>query len=211
MEKENTKRESPLSQLKNWFKERQSEKKAQRFADALMAMDQETRVAFVKTSMNKWREKEGIPDNTIEAYREKFKVAPLGHWTTSLDSGPWPTDTWEFYADGTGKIFQESAFGDNEMLFEWQPKAERTIKFRILEEEDAENENEATTVSHDEPETLKADPTDPPQEYWRTLVYDFKLIDYYVPTPVLFEVPENETFKFGMTTDYLFFGRDIQS
>ena len=66
----------------------------------------------------------------MEYYREKFKHAPLGRWNTAFDFGPWPTDAWEFHADGTGKIFGYAGSGDRVTNFEWQEHAERTIRFR---------------------------------------------------------------------------------
>ena len=133
----------------------------------------------------------GIPDS-IEEYREKFKRAPLGRWNSSFEFGPFPTDAWEFHADGTGKIFEYSGGGDEESSFEWREDSERTIKFREICRDEPEDEAEAEE-----------------RQLWGTLTYDFKIIEHYHPIIVMFEVPENEIFKFGWTRDYLQFESDI--
>lgn len=142
-----------------------------------------------------------IPE-TLEAYREKFKHAPLGRWHSFCDFGPFPTDTWEFYADGLGKIHSYSGSGEGITHFKWQPEAERTIKF--------------CEVDLDKP--LESDSADPPgyeteneSMDWITIVYDFKIVEHYCPTVVMFQVPEGDTFKFWMTMDYLRFEGDIEA
>lgn len=139
----------------------------------------------------------GESSEPVDAYREKFKRAPLGRWTSSLEFGPFPIDVWEFYADGTGKILHHAGSGKSVTLFEWQEETERTIKFRETHWMKADTQDEAFSTS-------EAEPTD-----WISIVYDFKVIQHYAPIVVMFQVPERDTFKFWWTTDYLQFESDI--
>lgn len=134
---------------------------------------------------------------SVEQYRERFKRAPLGQWSSVSDFGPFPTDTWEFYANGSGKMYQHSGSGDSLALFEWREVSERTIKFRVTGWVESDDDGEEPVES----EATEAD--------WCTLTYDFKLIERYTPIVVMFQVPEKENFKFWMTLEYLQFIRAV--
>ena len=137
--------------------------------------------------------------NRVQAYREKFKYAPLGRWISFVEFGPFPTDSWEFYADNTGKLYEYSGSGEHITFFEWQVATERTIKFRIVDQD--VSEKGAAEASFDcKDSSDKNELMD-----WVTIAYDFKVIEHYVPIVVMFQVPEDDTFKFWMTTDYLQF------
>ena len=148
-------------------------------------------------SWGRWRalsSRNWFQHRQVEAYRKKFAIAPLGRWNSALDYGPFSHDVWEFQPDGTGKIFEHSGSGDNVQFFQWQPHAERAIRYRITwDEQEAEQDDTPDDAIN-----------------WRILVYDFKIIEHYAPLVVMFEVPERETFKFGMTMEYLQFEGDIE-
>ena len=139
------------------------------------------------------KKRRGVPES-MEEYRKKFKRAPLGRWTSPYDYGPFSSDAWEFHADGTGKIFYYSGMGDQETSFEWQEESERTIKFREMDGDEPEDENEEEE-----------------RQCWGTLTYDFKIIEHYGSTIVMFTVPEGEIFKFWLTRNYLEFEGDIST
>lgn len=130
---------------------------------------------------------------TIEAYRTRFKSDLVGQWVSTLAFSPGPSDVWEFYEDGTGKRYEYSGSGDRISCFNWLPVAERTIKFRTTEEIEQLGADEILIDNDDEPME------------WITILYDFKMMDYYGPKVAMFQVPEKDTFKFWWTLDYLYY------
>jgi hypothetical protein len=126
-----------------------------------------------------------LPAKTIDEYREEFKNAPLGRWATPYEFGPWPTVAWEFYSDGTGKIFEYAGGDDNIMCFEWKTIGERRISLRV------------TNAG-----VLQEDGCNPYDE-WTDINYDFKEEQHYGPNIVMYETPENEILKFWFHQDYL--------
>lgn len=149
-------------------------------------------VAADERSINNYRQRRGIPAN-LDGYRAKFRHHLSGQWTTWFETSPAPVDTWEFYADGTARVFMESGSGSHEVAFRWEKTGdERTIRLREMDRKVDEDETQDS-------------------EEWSILRYDFKVIEHYGPTVVLFQVPEKATFKFWFTTQYLRFTGDIQS
>ena len=132
-----------------------------------------------------------IPE-TIEAYRTRFSSDLVGRWVSKLAFSPGPSDVWEFYEGGTGKRYEYSGSGDRILWFDWVPVATRTLKLRVTKEVEQQDANEIA-IDDDEPTE------------WITLVYDFKMMDYYGPRVAMFQVPEQETFKFWWTLDYLYY------
>jgi hypothetical protein len=130
----------------------------------------------------------------LDQYRLLFKAAPLGRWRSAVDFGPFRVDVWEFRADGTGAIFEDSGRGGDVVRFEWRPQGDCTIWFREVAREYADPRVAAAVAEENEE----------PDE-WRSLAYDFKVVGGYTPSIVMFEMPENEMFKFGMTMEYLQF------
>jgi len=129
---------------------------------------------------------------TIEAYRARFRSDLIGRWVSQLSFEPGPSDVWEFYVDGTGKRYEYSVSGDRISWFDWLPVAERTLKFQVTKEVEQQGADEIT-INDDEPVE------------WVTIAYDFKMMDYYGPRVAMFQVPEQETFKFWWTLDYLYY------
>ena len=152
--------------------------------------------------LNEATEESGLViPNTVDGYRQRFRNAPVGRWNSSIEFGPWPTDVWEFYENGAGKIIQGLSSRDNVMLFEWQPEAEFTIKFRITDwgiPWDDEVPEENSDTNEDEPMS------------WCFIVYDFKTIEHYSSIVVMYQVPEAEVCKFWLTMGYLQFEGDVK-
>lgn len=127
-------------------------------------------------------------EKTVEGFREKFKHVPLGRWTSSIEYGPWPVDVWEFFDDGTGRVNEYSAGGNNIVRFEWRTVRERVIEIHVIEA------GESIWYLPDDPDDTDA---------WWTIEYDFKIIEYYVPHVVMFSLPESAKGHFFMTEGYL--------
>ncbi|MFK8184926.1 MAG: hypothetical protein AB8B99_16265 [Phormidesmis sp.] len=108
---------------------------------------------------------------------------------------PGPSSVWNFYADGTGQFCESSAVvGEYVTWFEWLAQAERTLQFRTTKEGKVQQSGEVLFAEWEE------EPTE-----WVTITYDFKVIEYYGPQVVMFQVPEQKTFKFWTSLDYLYY------
>jgi hypothetical protein len=113
---------------------------------------------------------------TVEEYRERFKVAPIGQWSTPYDCGPWPSVSWQFCEDGHGKMVHHSGMGDCTEFFEWKPQGERCIEVQMTEVI-----YEVDPCPNDEMEEDDEGPSG-----WVTISYDFKRINHYAPTVVMY-------------------------
>lgn len=138
---------------------------------------------------------------TVEEFRERFRAAPLGRWVSEVEFGPFAVDMWEFYRDGSGKRVERSGSGGGTALFEWQPHAERVIRFR-----EVQWQGEGEEPSQDDAEDEDDEPI-----RWRDLAYDFKELPGVLPRIVMFEAPEHPTWKFSYTLSYLRFEGELEA
>ena len=122
----------------------------------------------------------GSTRKTIDDYRHRFKLAPIGHWSQNTGTfGIVMDEIWEFKSDRTGKIIEIGPFGGErgETLFEWKEVADLTIACEV------------TKCSDDEDEDLEP-------ATWVTIRYDFKI----TPTDcgdviAMYQVDVNGTFQ----------------
>lgn len=133
-------------------------------------------------------------EDTVAAYREKFKDAPLGNWSTPsrYETGPEPSVSWHFYENGQGKFVEYSGAGEYTEFFEWKSVSERCFSFRTTEIVD-----ETGYFSEEELEEHIV------EDGWVTISYDFKRINRLGSSIVMYQVPEGERLKFWTHDDYL--------
>ena|SRR6476469_9109047 len=93
----------------------------------------------------------------IAEYRERFRLSPIGQWSSLQGSFEvMMGEVWQFNYDYTGKIRYYSVLqGEEEILFEWKEKSERTILIKTIDSEDTSDADE-----------------------WETVEYDFKLVQH---------------------------------
>lgn len=118
-----------------------------------------------------------LPPPTIDEYRRKFCSAPIGTWTDCIDeqiglgfsgvSGKFSETI--FTDDGKGRWRCE----DEEVVFDWQPVGERTIRVRCLE--------------HIPPLEGWTDEELEEDRQWHHVEYDF-MLPQYTRQPVIYDV-----------------------
>jgi hypothetical protein len=146
---------------------------------------------------------EHLRPKSIDEYRRKFSIAPLGSWHQAVGAfGSICDESWEFKSDRTGKIISQSAFsGDRELLFEWREVAELTIACKVTKwPEDLDDMEEVPAEELEEPDE------------WQTIRYDFRAI----PTDVgeligMYEINADGTISegFWLSTLPLSFSRNL--
>ncbi|BCM91772.1 hypothetical protein IAD21_03647 [Abditibacteriota bacterium] len=119
----------------------------------------------------------GIPSN-LEGFRAKFRRNLVGHWKTEPESELLPVTEWKFFSNGTAVQLNSSIIiGSSEVNFCWRERGDLVIDMCKAGDED-ENSN------------------------WFPIHYNFKQKNGLI---TLVQLPETPTFKFYLTTDYLFF------
>ena len=125
----------------------------------------------------------GIPAD-LEGYRAKFRRNLVGYWKTDSEAESFSVTEWKFFADGTAwQRSTSSIVGDRETRFLWRERGNFSIEMR------PESDDEETGS-------------------WFPLQYNFKSKAGQI---VLFQVPQSQTFKFYLTTDYPLFQGDLKS
>lgn len=99
----------------------------------------------------------------IAEYRAKFRISPIGEWSSLHGSFEvMMGEVWQFNSEYTGIIRYYSVLqGEEEILFEWKEKSERTILIKTIDSQDTSDADE-----------------------WETVEYDFKLVQHDEGTEV---------------------------
>ncbi len=122
------------------------------------------------------RVQRGIPGD-LEGFRAKFRRNLIGHWKTEPESDMLPVTEWKFLSDGTAVQLNYSVIiGNTEVHFHWRERADFAIE--MCQSGDYEDNSN-----------------------WFPIQYNFKVKNGLI---VLVQLPENPSFKFYLTTDYLF-------
>jgi transglutaminase-like putative cysteine protease len=102
-------------------------------------------------------------ERKLEEYRQRFRRAPVGEWTTAR--GTFDSLSGErlvFAQDGTGTLGRDGAPSDaTKTAFEWREKAPLVIEMRYAADADED------------------------EEEWDAVAYDFKLIEHDAGTEVV--------------------------
>lgn len=100
----------------------------------------------------------GETEQQLEAYRRRFRRAPVGEWGTARGTFEALTsETLVFAPDGTGTLGYDGALsGERQAAFAWREKAAQVIEVRYVDEEDSGEGDEE----------------------WDAVAYDFKLIEH---------------------------------
>ena len=107
---------------------------------------------------------------TIATYRDKYRTAPIGHWSQAVGTFNVMMDEyWEFNTDHTGKVTYTGPFRavTSELQFVWREVANLTIACREIHQVWFDREKE------DNEEEQEIDEVLPEEEYWVTIRYDF--------------------------------------
>lgn len=113
-----------------------------------------------------WRKR--AQEKLVE-YQDKFKLAPIGRWTSAWDYGPWPTDDWEFHPDGTAKSIGVTGHGEYVTFYEWRKHEDYVIQMKTTGWQYPDEEYE---------------PDNEPEE-WGTYRYEFIIVERYGPRVVM--------------------------